>query len=457
MDWEADANNFRHHNRQEKRPLALKYACIPRNKVLTFARTADLKRWETFFNRFCSGDDLAFPVHPFNEEASLLFNKADYSCPPRNRHPFVVRLSASRTVTLDLQKGIYAINKDLMNDGPNNIAIGIKLPTDHVFRGIYEPNKSQDFSKLAVRSIITSAYISATQKKRENQKERLYLKENFYIIPEVYMQSMDTADDGPAFLVRDLNVLDWEQNLYLPAFSAYTSPGQQIAHEGGAFSDQEVKSYWDQHLIKPVAQLCAHLLVNYGLVQYNPHAQQFLIEISKQTRQPTGFIYLRDLCDLDLAEEISSLLGTKNLLEEVASRAGVPWTPYGATEQSYRMHGIAADIIVSFYGFADPQKCFYAPISDEKFAQWELESWVIFDEALRNTLGALLPSSKSAFDEIPPFGSEHVKENPEDHVGSYFEADRRARLYMDILTSSSVVEDWEKFQAIQPTYEDFGF
>ncbi len=31
------------------------------------------------------------------------------------------------------------------------------------------------------------------------------------------------------------------------------------------------------------------------------------------------------------------------------------------------------------------------------------------------------------------------------------------RLYMDILTSSSVAEDWKKFQAIQPTYKDLGF
>lgn len=459
MDWEASANPFREYA-QEARLLTLKYAGIPQDQVHGFGRLVDKNRWETFFSLPCPAGHLAFPVHPFNEDGNTLFDKK-YALSPsrRSEHPFRVRLSASRTATLDLQNNFYT--KMIKKEGgeydwlKKYRAIGLKLPTSHVFRGVYEPNKSCDFAKYAFYGVSMSAYLSAIQEK---------IQTAFKIIPEVYVQTTITAEDGrrPSFVVRDLNVLDWKNNFYLPAFSVYTMAGQEIARKAGALSYEEIKNYWDTHLIKPIAELSAQLLVIYGLVQINPHSQQFLIEVNRLTQQPTGSIYLRDLRDLVLSNQVAPILGTQKLFQEIASRTGDLFNlaEVGLTEESCRIQGIIHDIISSLFMAARSPKSFLKENPDPVLELWEKLSWTLYDKTLRNTLGELLPRAKEALDKFPDFpdvNDDSAMAENNVFFNYYMCLEPRARRYLDIITSTAVKDDWEPYKGLQPVFEDLGF
>lgn len=68
-------------------------------------------------------------------------------------------------------------------------------------------------------------------------------------------------------------------------------------------------SFWAKHYAKPMGEIAAQLLYRYGLLQLNPHEQQFLIQLDKETLEPTGKIVLRDLGDTFFANEIYEYLG----------------------------------------------------------------------------------------------------------------------------------------------------
>ncbi|MGZ3694596.1 MAG: hypothetical protein ACXWQO_10475, partial [Bdellovibrionota bacterium] len=107
---------------------------------------------------------------------------------------------------------------------------------------------------------------------------------------EPYGLGVGSSAGEDAFLFRHLGN-NPEKGYYLPAFSVFDEKvGAAIAKLNGS---SDPLAYWEEHLLKPLANGMADLRANAGAEHTSAHSQNLMVELDKNMR-PTGRIVLRD-------------------------------------------------------------------------------------------------------------------------------------------------------------------
>jgi hypothetical protein len=169
----------------------------------------------------------------------------------------------------------------------NGVTFSLKVSTNKT-GGRWTDKKQTWKDARQVRKM--NKYVKAMFPKMEN--------ETLVILNEPLAMGIEELDQG--MVLRSLNAISEDTHYYMPAFSAlHGEEGLRIAKLNG--SNNPV-SYWEKHMVVPVANAMAEFFSKTGAWYDSPHAQNFLIELDLDMK-PTGRIILRDLGDSYLLED----------------------------------------------------------------------------------------------------------------------------------------------------------
>ena len=270
--WEVTENLPEYHG--PIGPVTSRVALVPGEEVevqLAFGVPKEIK------DHFIRGDVVWWPKHPHNQDSTV----PHASAPTADLADIFP--TASRTSSYLL--------------GPQNRAVGLKLPTTHTQPGVRSEGKERMHADLK-GGLVRSEYVRA-QSQKFPDAELIVLRE---------LMAFTDKKTGNGFMVRDLEPLQ-DGNYYLPGFSV-PSLGESIAVKQGESGD----AFWSEHYAASLGRAKAKLLVRYGLQMKTPNAQNWLVQMNAEGK-PTGAIVVRDINDANFVGPIAEAMGHQKRLE----------------------------------------------------------------------------------------------------------------------------------------------
>ncbi len=262
LDWEEQANlvGFR----ASTQPVEVSVVWVPRTELEVHILPGAPPE---IVDRFIRGDQVCFPRHPLNTDASVAW----FDAPESER--WTARFTASRTLALP---------------GPESGAplTSLKLATNYPHPDFHQPEKTK-LREEAIGAVDWARGLARMDRLLEPLAEIALVSEVLVVL---------AAGRESGFMVRDLRFFQ-DGNYYLPALS--------LPFVGGPIArahDADFEAFWGHHFAATVGRLKARLFARYGLWYETPNPQNVLVQLSPQLR-PTGTLVFRDVGDGECATD----------------------------------------------------------------------------------------------------------------------------------------------------------
>lgn len=287
--WETQANlpEFR-----EPTPsVVLESAAVNSSDVATELSPTAALPLKSFINleQASAVEKVRWVFHPFNTYRKNLF----YEYNPSDALRFKGLLTASRSI-------IFRTPED-------NAAYSIKLPTNYPHKASHEPEKLR-MNEETLYTLPISNYVRSIDTARGDAPE---------ILPLLDVASVYRRDTNNGYTIRDLRPLQTGKFHYFPAVSIDSAGDALMQAAGIEVTNENRKSFWIKNYVEATGRARALLFLRYGLIQETPNAQNWLIEIKRDTMQPTGRVVVRDLIDTYYSQPYGEKLGHGRIISEL--------------------------------------------------------------------------------------------------------------------------------------------